>query len=456
MGASVVWLRRDLRVHDHPALSAAAGRGEPLLLVYVLEDDDPWAPGGAMRDWLHRSLASLETELEKHGHRLVYLRGAACEQLPALVAAVGADALYCLRRYEPHGRAVDEALATTLAPDCTMHVLPGNLLFEPEAVSTGGGTPFRVFTPYYRACLQCGAPPAPLPPPRRWPAALDWRGGLSLAALELQPRIAWADGIRARWPAGEHAAHLALDTFLDERVGEYAARRDRPAITGTSALSPYLAVGALSARSAWQAAQQGGRATADAWLRQLVWREFAYHLLFHFPHTPTAPFRPEWSEFQWCEAPAALARWQRGETGIPLVDAGMRELWVTGYMHNRVRMVVASLLCKHLGVHWLAGARWFWDTLVDADLANNTLGWQWTAGCGADAAPYFRIFNPVSQGVKFDADGAYVRHWLPARAQLLDAAVHDLAVPATGYPAPIVDLAAGREAALARYAALKR
>ena len=287
---------------------------------------------------------------------------------------------------------------------------------------------------------------------------------MTLADLALEPKIAWAGGIAARWPAGEQAAHVALDEFIDERMRGYTCDRDRPALAGTAGLSPYLSIGAISARSCWHAAQDaairerdaGQVSASEAWTRQLIWREFAYYLLHHFPHTPSLAFRAEWNAFPWLIDEQVLRRWQRGETGIPLVDAGMRELWHTGYMHNRVRMVVASLLCKHLGLHWLAGARWFWDTLIDADLANNTFGWQWSAGCGADAAPYFRIFNPVTQSQKFDPDGIYLRRWLPERAALANKAIHDPDVRVAGYPAAMVELARGRQQALARYAALPR
>ncbi len=464
MAATLVWLRQDLRLHDHPALHAAVARGAPLVLIYILETEGPWRPGAALRYWLHQSLAALAADLQRHGQDLVLLRGDARVELARLREACGADALYFNRRYEPHDRAVDHALERELGAHCEVRSFNGHLLFEPEQLRTGSGTPYRVFTPYFRACLQQPSPGAPLPAPTRWPAAARAPRGLSLAELELEPRIPWAGGITARWPAGEQAAHVALDEFIDERLRDYVRDRDRPSLTGTAGLSPYLCIGAISPRSCWQAAHDaalrerdaGQVSASEAWTRQLVWREFAYHLLHHFPDTPNAPFRAAWNAFPWLDDNEALACWQRGATGIPLVDAGMRELWHTGYMHNRVRMVVASLLCKHLGLHWLAGARWFWDTLIDADLANNTLGWQWSAGCGADAAPYFRIFNPLSQSQKFDPDGIYLRRWLPERAALDDKAIHDPQVRISGYPAPMVDLASGRQQALARYASLPR
>lgn len=461
MTATIVWLRHDLRLHDHPALHAAVARRAPLILVYVLETDGPWRAGAAMRYWLHHTLAALAADLQAHGHRLVFLRGDARIELPQLRELTDADALYFNRRYEPHDHAVDLEVAHKLSAHCEVRSFNGHLLFEPEQLRTGGGTPYRVFTPYYHACLQQLSVPVPLPAPTRWPPALASTAGVTLDALELQPKIAWAEGIAARWPAGEQAAHVALDEFIDERMASYTRDRDRPALLGTAGLSPYLSVGAISARSCWNLAQQlsvGERdsfvaSASAAWTRQLIWREFAYYLLHHYPDTPNSAFRVQWNTFPWLTDEDALRQWQRGATGIPLVDAGMRELWHTGYMHNRVRMVVAALLCKHLGLHWLAGARWFWDTLIDADLANNTLGWQWSSGCGADAAPYFRIFNPLTQSQKFDPDGRYLRRWLPERAALDNHAIHNPQVRVAGYPAAMLDLAHSRQQALARYAA---
>ena len=464
MAATIVWLRQDLRLHDHPALHAAIARGHAVVLVYIREPDGRWSPGAALRFWLHQSLQALEQELRSRGQRLVFLQGKARQVLAGLIDECGADALYFNRRYEPDTSRCDAQLERALGRRCEVRQFDAHLLFEPDSVRTGAGLPYRVFTPYYRACLQGPAPAAPLPAPNRWPPGLAAVRSLGLADLQLEPPIAWAGGIVRRWPAGEQAAHVALDEFIDERLRAYTEYRDVPALHATAGLSPYLAVGAISARSCWHAVQSaalrerdaGQVSASQAWCRQLVWREFAYHLLHHFPHTPDAPFRSQWQGFPWREDDDDLQRWQRGVTGFPLVDAGMRELWHTGTMHNRVRMVVASMLCKHLGMHWLLGARWFWDTLIDADLANNTLGWQWSAGCGADAAPYFRIFNPLSQGRKFDPAGTYLRRWLPERAALDDRAIHDPAIPAHGYPPPMLDLASARQAALGRYAALPR
>ncbi len=464
MACTIVWFRQDLRLHDHPALHAALARGDAVVLVYIREPDSPWSPGAALRFWLHQSLQALAGELRNRGQHLVLLQGEPQRVLARLIDTCGADALYFNRRYEPDTSRRDAQLERALGERCEVRQFAAHLLFEPASVCNGSGMPYRVFTPYYRACLQLPAPAAPLPAPSRWPAAVTTVRSLELADLELEPKIPWAGGIARRWSAGEQAAHLALDEFIDERLRDYTEHRDLPALDATAGLSPYLAVGAISARSCWQAVQSaalrerdaGQLSASEAWCRQLVWREFAYHLLHHFPHTVEAPFRPQWQAFPWREDGDDLKRWQQGMTGFPLVDAGMRELWHTGTMHNRVRMVVASLLCKHLGLHWLAGARWFWDTLIDADLANNTLGWQWVAGCGADAAPYFRIFNPLSQSKKFDPTGSYLRRWLPERAALDDRAIHDPAVVVSGYPPPMVDLAAARQAVLQAYATLPR
>ena len=464
MAATIVWFRQDLRLNDHPALHAALARGQPIVLVFIREPDGPWRPGAALRFWIHESLRALAKELRSRGQKLVILHGEARQVLARLIDECGADALYFNRRYEPDTSRCDAQLERALRARCEVRQFDAHLLFEPDSVRTGAGLPYRVFTPYYRACLQLPSPALPLPAPGRWPTTRATVRSLALADLDLEPKIAWAGGIARRWPAGEHAAHIALDEFIDERLRDYPQRRDLPALDATAGLSPYLCVGAISARSCWQAVQAaalrerdaGQVSASEAWLRQLVWREFAYHLLHHFPHTSDAPFRPQWQSFRWREDGDDLRCWQRGMTGFPLVDAGMRELWHTGTMHNRVRMVVASMLCKHLGIHWLAGARWFWDTLIDADLANNTLGWQWSAGCGADAAPYFRIFNPLIQSRKFDPTGVYLRCWLPERAALDDRAIHDPAITAAGYPPPMLDLASARQAALGRYADLPR
>ncbi|MCB1746374.1 MAG: deoxyribodipyrimidine photo-lyase [Gammaproteobacteria bacterium] len=465
MPTTIVWLRHDLRLRDNPALQAAAARGA-VVPLWIDEGDtgDPWRPGAASRVWLHDGLAAFDALLVARGSRLVIARGAPLDVLRGMLTACAADAVFWNRRHTPAGIAGDSTLKAALAEHCEVRSFAGNLLFEPGAVMTGGGTPYKVFTPFYRACLAAGPPPAPPPEPAALAPPARWPSSLQLDDLALEPHIDWTAGIRARWQAGERTAQARLATFIDDTVIDYPERRDQPAAGAISGLSPYFCQGALGVRDAWAQLSAASAASgntpyesaAAAWLRQLVWREFAWHLLFHFPHTTDAPLRDEFADMVWVDDAEGLAAWQRGRTGFPLVDAGMRELWETGFMHNRVRMVTASLLTKHLGQHWLAGAHWFWDTLVDGDLANNSLGWQWVAGCGADAAPYFRIFNPYAQSRKFDPDGVYLRRWLPELAALDAAQIHQPPPGIAGYPAPIVDLAPAREAALARYAEIRR
>ena len=459
---TIVWFRRDLRLDDNPALHAAAERGR-VLPVFIDEPAAAWAAGAASRYWLHQSLAAHAQALVERGASLLIRRGEPLAVLTELVRHCGADAVYWNRRYEPAAIAGDTRVKECLSQLCDVRSFRAHVLFEPARIATASGTPYRVFTPFHKACLADGEPAAPLPAPERLLASSSPPGGLTLDALGLEPSIDWAAGIRATWRFGERAAHERLEAFIDGALVYYPEHRDFPAVDGVSGLSPHLCFGEISARSVWHAVRAAQAAVArglfdraaDAWLRQLTWREFAYHLMFHYPHTVDEPLRTEFNAMSWLEDEEGLAAWTRGATGFPLVDAGMRELWRTGSMHNRVRMVVASFLTKHLGVHWLAGARWFWDTLVDADLANNTLGWQWVAGCGADAAPYFRIFNPYSQSRKFDAAGDYLRRWLPELAALDDGAIHE-PPPTPGYPAPIIALRAAREAALTRYAEMRR
>ena len=471
---TLVWFRHDLRLADQPALGWALRRGGAVIPVFILEPDGPWSPGGASRVFLHDDLAALDVGLRTAGSRLVLRQGDPTAVLADLAAETGADALVFNARMEPAGRRTDAAVMAALGQRLAVHETNGALLLDPRGVATGSGGPYRVFTPFWRAihAALLVAQPASQPAPTNLPAPATWPQGPALEALKLLPRVRWDTGLRAAWPASEAAAQARLEAFLDDGIERYASTRDFPARDGISRLSPYLHLGQLSPRQVWATVQaralaEGRLAPAEpalAWMRQLAWREFAHHLLFHFPRTAEAPLRPEFERFPWVDDPDGYRRWCRGETGYPIVDAGMRELWASGFMHNRVRMIVASFLTKDLGVHWLRGAEWFWDTLVDANLANNTLGWQWTAGCGADAAPYFRIFNPVSQSAKFDGAAAYLRRWLPELAALPDADLHApwLAPPMTlqaagvrlgkTYPAPMLDHAVARREALDRLA----
>jgi deoxyribodipyrimidine photo-lyase len=471
-GIALVWLNGDLRLADNPALSAALAAHDTAIPVYIWspEEEKPWAPGGASRWWLHQSLKKLGETLEKRGARLILRRGPAAMALAELARETGATAVFWNNRYEPHLAARDEQVREALEKRglaCTS--CSGNLLFQPGMVLNGSGKPFQVFTAFWRACLAMPEPPEPLPSPKKLRAPEKFPSSLPLAALRLEPEIDWAAGLRESWTPGEAGAAKALLGFADEALGDYAAARDRPAAPGTSRLSPHLHFGEASARQVWHYLKRHVKeqSAAAVYLRQLGWRDFSHHLLVHFPHTDAAPLRAEFARFPWRRDAKNLKRWQRGQTGYPLVDAGMRELWHTGWMHNRVRMVVASFLVKHLLISWRDGAAWFWDTLVDADLANNTMGWQWSAGSGADAAPYFRIFNPVLQGEKFDAAGIYVSRWVPELAKLPAKWIHrPWEAPAAElaragvtlgktYPAPIVPHETARRRALAALASLK-
>ncbi|MBL8298950.1 MAG: deoxyribodipyrimidine photo-lyase [Rhodanobacteraceae bacterium] len=466
MSLAIVWFRRDLRLADNPALSLALRQHRRVLPLYIHapHEESPWEPGAASRWWLHHSLAALAAELERRGAPLEVHAGDSLAVLQNLVRRCGADAVYWNRLYEPSALARDQQVEQALkAQGVAVCLGNASLLAEPGEITTGQGGPYRVFTPYWRN-LRARLQPSP---PAGVPARLDScapAGGLALAQLGLLPRRPWDAGFYSAWKPGEAGAGLALSAFCEDVVQVYAQQRDIPAIGGTSRLSAHLHFGEISPRQIHWALHELGcsrgarcHEAAEPFLRELGWREFAHHLLYHFPQTTQQDLNPDFGGFAWREPETELlTAWQRGRTGIPMIDAGMRELWETGWMHNRVRMLTASFLCKNLRIHWRHGARWFWDTLVDADLANNTLGWQWSAGTGADAAPYFRIFNPVTQGERFDPDGAYVKRWLPQLARLAFKSVHapwkqpDL-LARSGYAQPMVDLAASREAALQAY-----
>ena len=475
MASSLVWFRHDLRLADNPALSAAVARGGPVVPIFIWAPDEEgaWAPGAASRWWLHQSLAQLEAALRQRGSGLVIRHGPSEATLRAVLAETGADAVFWNRRYEPAIVARETGIKARLRADGVLvETYNSALLFEPWTVETKAGKPFQVFTPFWKACLASGPPLAPITAPAALPAPTMRLESVPLDQLQLEPRVDWAASIRAAWHPGEAGAAAQLARFLAEALPRYAEDRDRPDLIGTSRLSPHLHFGEMGPRQIWQAVRahpaHAGGSGSETYLREIGWREFAHHLLFHFPQTPEQPLRPEFAAFPWAADARGLRAWQKGRTGYPIVDAGMRELWATGWMHNRVRMLVASFLVKDLRVPWQRGVEWFWDTLVDADLASNTLGWQWTAGCGADAAPYFRVFNPVSQGEKFDPDGAYVRRWVPELAGMPAAWIHKpwvapAEVLAAGgvalgrtYPHPLVDHAAARAAALAAFATIKK
>ncbi|HNZ19134.1 MAG TPA: deoxyribodipyrimidine photo-lyase [Candidatus Hydrogenedentes bacterium] len=476
--ATIVWFRQDLRLEDNPAFSEAVRRGGLVIPVYVWApaEEGDWAPGAASRCWLHHSLERLERRLEKAGSRLIIRRGAAWDELESIARSTGAGALYWNRRYEPEIHRRDETVRECAnGLGLAVKDFNGSLLVEPWEVTTRQGGPYKVFTPFWKAALDRLAPAEPVTAPRRVPAPESWPKSLRVDSLGLAPRPDWADGIRDAWAFGEDAAWARLEAFLDASLDAYCDGRDQPARDDTSRLSPYLHFGEIGPRQVWHAVQaaaagRGSKAAergAEKFLSELGWREFSYNLLYNFPHLPVRPMQEKFAAFPWKHDAETERAWQRGRTGYPIVDAGMRQLWNTGWMHNRVRMIVASMLTKDLLIPWQHGAAWFWDTLVDADLANNTQGWQWTAGCGADAAPYFRIFNPVTQGERYDPAGEYIREWVPELARLPGRWIHkpwqaprdtlrDAGVCLDDtYPSPIIDHSEARDRALAAYERIK-
>ncbi len=453
----LVWFRLDLRLEDNPALLAATQSQSPIIPIFIWapEEEDPWPPGAASRWWLHQSLSSLQEALARAGSRLVIRKGRTELVLKDLLTETKATAIFWNRRYEPAAVIRDAQIKRHFSSEgITVESFNSTLLFEPWTVLNSAQQPFQVFSAFWKACLKQPDPAETLPRPKTLDSPQHWPDSLPLTELQLEPAIDWAAGMRATWTAGEEGARQDLRRFLDGAFERYLLERNVPGKTGTSRLSPHLHFGEISPRTIWHSLRRlrtsANAEAVDAYLREIGWREFAYHLLFHFPFTTNEPLRKEFEFFPWRVDRSLLKTWQRGKTGYPFVDAGMRELWAIGWMHNRDRLVVASFLTKHLRMSWEEGAYWFWDTLVDADLANNTLGWQWTAGCGADAAPYFRIFNPVLQGEKFDPDGNYIRRWVPELSRLPSAWVHKpwMAPPSvlaeagvqlgSDYPLPVV------------------
>lgn len=477
MNPSIVWLRQDLRIGDNPALTAAVRRGGPIIPVFVWspEEEGDWPPGAASRWWMHQSLASLDADLRGRGSRLIIRRGiqengGSLGVLRDVMSEAGAEAVFWNRRWEPAVRRRDAAVEAALRDGgTTVETFSGSLLFDPERIRTKTGSPFTVFTPFWKACLAADEPEMPLPEPGALFAPAAWPASLPLEALELEPRVDWAEGIRAAWKPGEASARRALDRIASWAISLYGRDRNHPDKPGTSRLSPHLHFGEISLPTLWHTVRTRVEdRLARPYLRQIGWREFAHHLLVHFPDATDEPLRGEFASFPWREDPSALKAWQVGRTGYPFIDAAMRELWTTGWMHNRARMVVGSFLVKDMLLPWQEGARWFWDTLVDADLANNTLGWQWVAGCGADAAPYVRIFNPALQAAKFDPRGDYVRRWVPQLAQMPSRWIHRPWEAPSGvlrdasvqlgklYPPPIVDHAEARSRALEAFETIRK
>ena len=474
---AIVWFRKDLRIADNPALYHAVSESETVLPVFIWSPQEAgeWSAGAAHRWWLHHALASLDQDLRDKGSRLLYRTGGSLDALQDLIGETHAEAVYWNKCYDPALRRRDRNVAEAFHAENTyFSTFEARLLHNPDHIETTSGGPYHVYTPFWNKLKDTLHVPPPLDPPRMGAtrAPSSWPGSADLDDLGLLPEIEWAGGLHAIWLPGEQAAHERLDHFTEHLLNDYEAARDRPARDGTSRLSPYLHHGELSPRQIWHAVNDwvqnaAMKEQAEAYLQELAWREFSYHLLYHYPETPLEPLRTKFDDFNWRHAPKQLERWQQGQTGYPIVDAAMRQLWEIGWMHNRTRMITASFLTKDLLIYWQDGARWFWDTLVDGDLANNTMGWQWTAGCGADAQPFFRIFNPVSQGKKHDPDGHYVRRWVPELADLPTEYIHtpwetprevleeaDLTL-GEDYPAPMVDHSEARDRALSAYNKIK-
>ncbi len=472
---AIVWFRKDLRLADNPALTAAVKSGAKILPVYILDDENAkdWKMGGASRWWLHHSLHSLNESLGGH---LILLKGDAFVQIPSIAQEVGATSVYWNRSYEPWRINRDKLIKQTLKEmDIECESFNGSVLWEPWDVVKSDGTPYKVFTPFYRrGCLSKDEPRKPLPKPKDISFSV-YKKGLSLADLKLlphKPEPRWDKKMEQYWEIGEDGAHKALKKFLNNGLNNYKEGRDFMTADHSSHLSPRLHFGEVSPNQVWYAAKEKGEKEGwdkdiDHFLSELGWREFSHHLLYHFPDMPKKPLQPRFNDFPWAKSDKNLRAWQTGQTGYPVVDAAMRELWETGYMHNRARMVVGSFLVKHLLLYWIEGEKWFWDCLVDADLPANSQNWQWISGCGADAAPYFRIFNPVTQGEKFDAEAQYVRQYVPELSKMPDKYIHhpwdapaDVLKKAgvelgKNYPKPIVDHAEARERALEAFGATK-
>ena len=473
----IVWFRNDLRLTDNPSLVTALSENDVVIPVFIWDAsaEGDWPPGAASRWWLHQSLKELDDSLRELQSRLVLRSGDSSKELKTLCSETGATSVYFNRRYEPAIARNDERLIKALATNGTkVCSFKANLLLEPNELANKTGQPFKVFTAFWRAGLNKVSVEVPLPPPKTLKAPKHWPASLLLTDLGLEPKINWAEGFKPAWAPGENGARTNLELFISDSADSYSDGRNRPDQAGTSRLSPHLHFGEISPRQIWNALKtkavksHNTKWQQDQFVTELGWREFAYHSLFHFPHTPKQPLRREFAHFPWRSDPDHLRAWQRGKTGYPLVDAGMRELWTTGWMHNRVRMVVGSFLVKNLLQPWQSGAEWFWDTLVDADLANNTLGWQWIAGCGADAAPFFRIFNPVAQGEKFDPNGDYISKWVPELRHMPAKWIHcpskapeevlraaKVVIDET-YPGPIISHQISREVALEAFARMRQ
>ena len=480
-GPTLVWFRHDLRLADHPALSRAVERGGPVvpLFIWAPQEEGDWPPGGAHRWWLHGSLEALDADFRDKGSRLVLRAGPSLDALRDVIEATGAEAVYWNARIEPALRSRDRSIAEALREDgLDVKTFAARILHDPDAVQTTTGGPYHVFTPFlnkFRETVEVGEPVG-VPrmgerlAPDPWPESADLDDFALLP--EAQDGVDWAGAMRAHWTPGERGAHARFDAFVEDDLIDYTTCRNRMDDDGTSSLSPHLHHGELSPRQVWHRVEawvQNGamRKAADKFLSEIAWREFSYHILWHYPSLPTEPLKSKFAGFDWKTDDDALRRWQRGQTGYPIVDAGMRQLWALGWMHNRARLITGSFLTKDLLISWREGEAWFWDTLVGGDLANNAMNWQWVGGSGPDAQPFFRIFNPVSQAEKHDPDGDYVRHWVPEVAKLPKKYIHrpweappDVLADAgvvlgETYPEPLVMHGEARDRALAAYQEVK-
>lgn len=470
---AIVWFRQDLRLKDNPALIHAVENGYNIIPLYILDDENAgaWKRGGASRWWLYKSLQALNESMDGN---MVFRSGKADEILPELVEDSGALAVFWNRCYEPWRISRDERIKTDLKENkIETKSFNGSLLWEPWEISKDDGTPYKVFTPFYRkGCLKHSEPAQAKPAPSNISYA-DSSPRYSETDLDLLPKIQWYRSMEQVWTPGEKGAQARLHDFIENGLKGYKEDRNRPDLENVSRLSPFLQNGEISPRDVWHVARTKGMDLApekdvDHFCSELGWREFSYSLLYYNPDLKREPIQKKFENFPWDTNDNALEAWQKGQTGIPIVDAGMRQLYETGWMHNRVRMIVGSLLVKNLLLHWHHGEEWFWDTLVDADYANNSASWQWIAGCGADAAPYFRIFNCVTQGEKFDPNGDYIRQYVP---ELKDLPTKHLYAPwdapplvlkeagitlGQDYPEPIVDLKGSRDRALEAFQSLKK
>lgn len=464
MASTILWFRNDLRLSDNSALAAALEKGDSIVPVFIWapEEYGDWAPGAASKWWLHHALKSLQADLDRHGAKLILRSGKSIEVLRDLVKETSAKRVFWNRRYEKPLREVDAQIKRKLRDDgIEVESFKSNLLNEPHTVATGSGNPYKVYTPYWKKVkgrkleepVKCDFRKLKIPD--------SWPQTEALGRFGLIPKNKWYKKLESKWDISEAGAHSRLSEFLKNAVDDYDTERDRPDHEGTSSMSPYLSWGLIGPRQIMAALRENcnlQKSGPQVYSKEIYWREFGYNVLYHFPNTPNEPLNTAYKNFPWERDQKTLRKWQKGQTGYPIVDAGMRQLWQTGWMHNRVRMIVSSLLVKHLLQDWNSGARWFWDTLVDADLASNTLGWQWSGGCGADAAPYFRVFNPITQGKKFDPEGDYVRRFVPELRNLPTEYIHEpweaskserQSAGADDYPDPIIEHKKGRDRALA-------